>query len=133
MYQQLHNTVAELRSAGHVNMYQCLSKVVEAMEDGGPDDEEPTDAATTRRIVRLFKEVKAEDRNVDSGTFMQLVQVCVRTFIFVLNVLYDMKACLEVGTTSGFLELLPSLVFISYLALADFVLHAYTSQPAGSR
>jgi hypothetical protein len=132
MYQQLYSTVAELRSAGHVNMYECLSKVVEAMEDGGPDDEEPTDAATTRRIVRLFKQVKAEDRNVDSGTFMQLVQVCVRTFMLVLSVLYDMKACLE-GTKSGFRELLPSLVFISYLALADRVLHTCTSEPAGSR
>lgn len=132
MYQQLYSTVAELRSAGHVNMYECLSKVVEAMEDGGPEDEEPTDAATTRRIVRLFKEVKAEDRNVDSGTFMQLVQVCVRTFMLVLSVLYDMKACLE-GTKSGFRELLPSLVFISYLALADRVLHTCTSEPAGSR
>lgn len=132
MYQQLHSTVAELRSAGHVNMYECLSRVVEAMEDGGPADEEPTDAATTRRIIRLFKEVKAEDRNVDSATFMQLVQVCVRTFLLVLSVLYDMKACMEVKT-SGFLELVPSVVFISYLALADRVLHAYTSQPAGSR
>ncbi len=131
MYQQLYSTVAELRSAGHVNMYECLSKVVEAMEDGGSDDEEPTDAATTRRIVRLFKQVKAEDRNVDSGTFKQLVQVCVRTFMLVLIVLYDMKACLE-GTKSGFKELLPSLVFISYLALADRVLHACTSEPAGS-
>lgn len=132
MYQQLHSTAAELRSEGHVNMYECLSKVVDAMEDGAPDDEEPTDAATTRRIVRLFKEVKAEDRNVDSGTFMQLVQVCVRTFLLALSVLYDMKACLE-GTKSGFRELLPSLVFISYLALTDSVLRAYTSEPAGSR
>ena len=131
MYQQLHGTFAELRSAAHVRLYECLSAVVDAMEDGGPEDEEPMGAPTARRIVRLFKEVKAEDRDVDSGTFMQLVQVCVRTFLLVLCVLYDMKACLE-GTKSGFRELIPSLVFISYLALADRVLHAYTSQPADS-
>lgn len=131
MYQQLHGTFAELRSAAHVRLYECLSAVVDAMEDGGPEDEEPMGAPTARRIVRLFKEVKAEDRDVDSGTFMQLVQVCVRTFLLVLCVLYDMKACLE-GTKSGFRELVPSLVFISYLALADRVLHAYTSQAPDS-
>lgn len=131
MYQQLHGTFAEVRSAAHVRLHECLSAVVDAMEDGGPDDEEQMGAPAARKIVRLFKQVKEEDREVDSGTFVQLVQVCVRTFMLVLIVLYDMKACLE-GTKSGFRELIPSLVFISYLALADRVLHAYTSHP-GSR
>ena len=129
MYQQLHGTFAELRSAAHVRLHECLSAVVDAMEDGGPDEEEPMGAPTARRIVRLFRQVKEEDRGVDSGTFLQLVQVCVRTFLLVLCVLYDMKACLEGTKNNGFLELIPSLVLISYLALADGVLHAYTSHP----
>ena len=68
---------------------------------------------------------------MDSGTFMNLLQVSVRTFLLALCVLYDTKACLE-GTKSGFLELIPSLVFISFLALTDSLLHAYTNQPVGS-
>jgi hypothetical protein len=132
LYQQLHGTFEELRSAAHVKMYECIRTVVQGMQDSENEAEEPTDAATVRRIVRLFSEVQAEENERDSGTFMQLVQVCVRTLLLALCVLYDLKACLE-GTRSGYRELIPSLVFISFLALADRVLNVYINLPVDSK
>ena len=130
LYQQLQGTFAELRGEAHAKMYEYISAVVAAMEDSDADEAQPDDAKV-HKILRLFSKARAEDRGMDSGTFMNLFQVSVRTFLLALCVLYDTKACLE-GTKSGFGELVPSLVFISFLALTDGLLLAHTNQPVGS-
>ena len=131
LYQQLQGTFAELRGEAHAKMYEYISAVVAAMEDSDAEDEAQPDDAKVHKILRLFSKARAEDRGMDSGTFMNLFQVSVRTFLLALCVLYDTKACLE-GTKSGFGELVPSLVFISFLALTDGLLLAHTNQPVGS-
>lgn len=131
LYQQLQGTFTELRIEAHAKMYEYISAVVAAMEDGDAEDEAQPDDAKVHKILRLFSKARAEDRGMDSATFMNLFKVSVRTFLLALCVLYDTKACLE-GTKSGFRELVPSLVFISFLALTDSLLLAHTNQPVGS-
>jgi hypothetical protein len=131
LYHQLQGTFAELRGEAHAKMYACISAVVAAMEDSDAEDEAQPDDAKVQKILRLFSKARAEDRTMDSDSFMNLFRVSVRTFLLALCVLYDTKACME-GSRSGFLEVIPSLGFISFLALTDSLLLAHTNQPVGS-
>jgi hypothetical protein len=128
IYQQLHEVVVEAQSQTQYKMYAYVNRVAESgIDDHSPDaTEADTDSATLRRILKLFADVQAETE-LDSETMLELLQVVVRTFLLVLCVLYDTKACLEDKTKNGYLELSPSIVFISSLALGDGMHYAYVS------
>lgn len=125
IYQQLHDVVAEFQSQEQYAVYTYVNRVVDVYDESTPDSTAPeTDSATLRRILRLFADVKTE-RDEDSETLPELLHVVVRTFLLVLCVLYDMKACLEDDTKNGYLELAPSVVFVSAFAFVDGMRHVY--------
>jgi hypothetical protein len=126
IYQQLHDVVAEAQSQTQYKMYAYINRVVESgIGEFSPDaTESDTDSVTLRRILKLFADVQAETE-LDPETMLELLQVVMRTFLLVLCVLYDTKACLEDKTQNGYLELSPSMVFISSLALGDGMHYVY--------
>ena len=125
IYQQLHDVVAEFQSQEQYAVYTYVNRVADVYDESAPNSTEPeTDSATLRRILRLFADVKTE-RDADSETLLELLQVVARTFLLVLCVLYDMKACLEDDTKNGYLELAPSVVFVSSFAFVDGMRHVY--------
>jgi hypothetical protein len=125
IYQQLHDVVAEFQSQEQYAVYRYVNRVADLYDESTPDSTSPeTDSATIRRILGLFADVKTE-RDADSETLLELLQVVARTFLLVLCVLYDMKACLEDDTKNGYLELAPSVVFVSSFAFVDGMRHVY--------
>ena len=140
IYQQLHHTFEELRSEPHVKLYNYINMLIESIAESGMDTESKEDSGTEskedsitdlradsntlRRILNMFADVKDAQ---ESDSILQLIQVVVRTFLLMLIVLYDTKACLE-STTNGYEELLPSMVFILYLAVQDGVENVYNKQ-----
>lgn len=152
IYQQLQHTFDELRSEPHVKMYNYINMLVESISASGMDKdfedsaEEFKDDSVTKskenystedsdkdlrmdsnrlqRILHMFEDVKDAQ---ESDSIHHLIRIVVRTFLLMLIILYDTKACLE-STTNGYLELAPSMVFILYLTIQDGIEHAYNKQ-----